>query len=85
MHKTILVILAFILLVSVTGCTTTQKGAVVGALGGAAIGGVGGYLLGDVDEDNNSRAKEENALQTAAVGALVGAVVGGIIGYFSTE
>jgi len=49
------------------GCTTTQKGAAVGGLGGAALGGIIGHQSGH---------GAEGAVIGAAVGAISGAVVG---------
>lgn len=77
MYKVFSLILLLLLLVSVSGCTTTQKGMTFGALGGAVVGGAGNYFLGDETTDS--------AITGAAVGAATGAVVGGIIGYFSEE
>lgn len=77
MYRIFGLVLLLVLLVSVTGCTTTQKGMAFGALGGAAVGGAGNYFLGDETTDD--------AVTGAAVGAATGAVIGGIIGYFSEE
>ena len=65
------------LLFTAAGCTSTQKGMTVGALGGGVAGGAIGYFAGDE--------KTDDAIAGAAIGALTGAVAGGIIGYFSGE
>lgn len=77
MHRIFCVVLLSILLISTTGCTTTQKGAAIGGLAGATVGGAGCYLFGGQ--------KTDDALVGAAVGAATGAIIGGLIGYFSEE
>lgn len=77
MYRIFSVILLLVLLISVTGCTTTQKGATIGALGGAVAGGAGCYFFGNEHT--------EDAITGAAVGAATGAVIGGLIGYFTEE
>lgn len=60
-------VLMISLLVFVVGCTTTEKGAVVGGAGGAILGGVIGHQSGH---------GTEGALIGAGVGAVTGAIVG---------
>lgn len=74
-----LTILSIIVLFLLTGCTSTQKGMALGALGGGVIGGAFGYFTADKDEETDT------AISYAAVGAATGAVAGAIIGYFSEE
>ena len=64
MKKTLLV---SILLLAVIGCTTTQKGATVGAVAGTAIGGIVGYQSG-------------HAVEGAAIGAAAGGLGGYVVG-----
>lgn len=54
-------------LLIITGCTTTQKGSVVGTVAGAGIGGIIGHQSGK---------GAEGAVIGGAVGALGGALVG---------
>ncbi len=68
MDKKIVVIVFSILFVS--GCTTVQKGAGVGAVSGAALGGIIG---------NQSGSAGEGALIGAGAGALIGALAGDAI------
>lgn len=82
------IFIAGLLLVSlfvVTGCTTTQKGMTLGALGGAVIGGVVGYFYSEQEEEAGQEEKTNTALSWSAIGAATGAVVGGILGYISEE
>lgn len=79
MRKVFSAMLLFVFLVTLTGCTGTQKGATIGALGGTAAGGAIGYFAGEEDE------RTDDAWIGAGIGALTGAVVGGIIGYYSEE
>ena len=60
------VILTCVLLVAV-GCTTTQKAATIGGLGGATVGGIIGHQTGD-------------DITGAAIGGVVGTVGGMIVG-----
>lgn len=76
MRIIILMIVAGLLL-SQIGCTTTQKGAVIGGLSGAAAGAAIGYWGYHNDSDK--------AISGAAIGALTGAAAGAIIGYFAGE
>ncbi|TAN62196.1 hypothetical protein EPN16_02140 [bacterium] len=62
-----LIPLSLILAFALTGCTTTQKGAAVGGLGGAALGGIIGHQSGH---------GAEGAVIGGAVGAISGALVG---------
>lgn len=73
------IFLSFILLFTLTGCTSTQKGIALGAIGGGIVGGSAGYFTADKDE------KTDTAIQYAAIGAATGAVAGAIIGYFAEE
>lgn len=66
MSKGFLIILVFGL-VAVLGCTTTQKGAAVGAGSGAVLGGVIGHQSGHGPEG-------------AAIGAAAGGLTGALIG-----
>ena len=59
-------IVLFIFLIA-AGCTTTQKAATVGGLGGATIGGIVGHQTG-------------HDLTGAAIGGVVGTVGGMIVG-----
>ena len=70
-------VLLFCLVISLTGCTTTQKGAVIGATGGAVAGGAIGYFAGDSQTDD--------AVKGAAIGAVTGALAGALLGYFAGE
>lgn len=56
-----------LLLLFVVGCTTTEKAATVGALGGATVGGIIGHQTG-------------HPLGGAAVGAAVGGLGGMVVG-----
>ncbi len=67
MKKLISLLLLSVLIGSVSGCTTTQKGAAVGGLGGAALGGIIGHQSGH---------GAEGAVIGGAVGAISGALVG---------
>jgi uncharacterized protein YcfJ len=68
--KTILAVL--LLAVTVTACTSTQRGATVGALTGAAIGGVTTGNLG-------------GAVIGAAAGTVAGAVAGNLLGRYEDD
>lgn len=50
-----------------TGCTTTQKAATTGGLGGATIGGIIGHQSG-------------NGVTGAAIGGVIGTVGGMVVG-----
>ena len=67
---TIAVILMLALMLFATGCTTTQKGAVVGSAVGAGTGAIIGHQAGS---------SGRGALIGAGVGALTGALVGDFI------
>ena len=56
-----------LLFVFLSGCTTTQKAATVGGVGGATIGGIIGHQQG-------------NGVKGAAIGAAVGTIGGMIVG-----
>lgn len=58
---------AFIMFLAITGCTTTQKAATVGGLGGATLGGIIGHQTGD-------------GVAGAAIGGVVGTVGGMVVG-----
>lgn len=64
--KAVIVALAIVLL-SLTGCTTTQKGAGIGATTGAILGTVVGH-------------QEGKEIEGAAIGAVIGGVAGSAIG-----
>lgn len=57
----------FITVIALAGCTTTQKGAATGGLAGATLGGIIGHQTGD-------------GLTGAAIGGVVGTVGGMIVG-----
>lgn len=59
--------IALVLTLAVAGCTTTQKAATVGGLGGATVGGIIGHQTGD-------------DVTGAAIGGVVGTVGGMLIG-----
>ncbi len=61
------VLLYSLMFLIITGCTTTQKGAVIGGASGAGLGGIIGHQSG-------------HGGQGAAIGGAVGAVAGGLIG-----
>lgn len=65
--KIISLIMLLSLLLVFAGCTTTEKGAVIGGLGGAGLGAVIGNQSG-------------NAGTGAVIGGVAGAVAGAIIG-----
>lgn len=56
-----------VLTLLVLGCTTTQKGAAVGGVGGAALGGIIGHQSG-------------HGVEGALIGGGVGAVTGALVG-----
>ena len=64
MNKFILVLIAVL---AVIGCTTTQKTATVGGLGGATLGGIIGHQTGD-------------GVAGAAIGGVVGTAGGMVVG-----
>lgn len=66
MKKTMPLLIA-VSAIALLGCTTTQKGAAVGGLGGAALGGIIGHQSG-------------HGAEGAAIGAGIGAVSGALIG-----
>ena len=57
----------FFVILTITGCTTTQKAATVGGLGGATLGGIIGHQTGD-------------GVTGAAIGGVVGTVGGMVVG-----
>lgn len=60
-------ITVLVLASALAGCTTTQKGAAVGGLGGATLGGIIGHQSGD-------------GVKGAAIGGAVGTIGGLIVG-----
>lgn len=71
------IFLLMVTLLSLTGCTTTQKGMVIGALGGGAAGAAIGYWGMDKETDD--------AVAGGLIGVATGAVAGAIIGYIAGE
>jgi uncharacterized protein YcfJ len=67
MRKAIFLSLAVVFSLAVAGCTTTQKGAGIGGVGGALIGGIIGHQSGHTTE---------GALIGAGAGAVSGALIG---------
>ena len=65
--KKYLAIILLVGLVSLLGCTTTQKGAAVGAGAGAVLGGIIGHQSG-------------HGVGGAAIGAAAGGLTGAIVG-----
>ena len=63
-HWTMLMIA---LAIATAGCTTTQKGAALGGLGGATIGGIIGH-------------QSDHDVEGAAIGGAIGAVGGMVVG-----
>jgi uncharacterized protein YcfJ len=63
--KKVLICILFLLVI--VGCTTTQKAATTGGLGGATIGGIIGHQTGD-------------GVTGAAIGGAIGTVGGMIVG-----
>jgi outer membrane lipoprotein SlyB len=61
------IIIIFSLASALAGCTTSQKGAAVGGLGGATLGGIIGHQSGD-------------GVKGAAIGGAVGTIGGMIVG-----
>jgi ribosomal protein L40E len=59
--------LLLVLFVGMMGCSTAQKGAAVGGLGGATLGGIIGHQSG-------------NGIAGAAIGGVVGTVGGMVVG-----
>lgn len=67
MRKQVFLLSSVALSAALFGCTTTQKGAGIGALGGAALGGIIGHQSG-------------HGVEGALIGAGAGAVGGALIG-----
>lgn len=65
MQKVHMLFILIILIMS--GCTSTQKGAAVGGLSGAALGGIIGHQSGD-------------GVKGAAIGGAIGTVGGMLVG-----
>jgi len=61
------IIIFFISMLVLSGCTTTQKGTSIGAISGAAVGGIIGH-------------QSDKGAEGAALGAAIGAVGGYLIG-----
>ena len=59
--------IALLVIIFLTGCTTTQKGAATGGVAGATLGGIIGH-------------QSDNDLTGAAIGGVVGTVGGMIVG-----
>lgn len=68
MRKLISLVMLLSLLLVIAGCTTTEKGAVIGGLGGAGAGAIIG------------NAYSHQALAGAGIGGVAGAVAGAVIG-----
>lgn len=64
MHRFIMVLP---LVLALAGCTTTQKTAAAGGLGGATLGGIIGHQSGD-------------GVKGAAIGGVIGTVGGMVLG-----
>lgn len=67
MRKVAIILLVLSAIIWVSGCTTTQKGAGVGAVTGAGLGAVIGHQSG-------------HAAEGAAIGAAAGGLGGALIG-----
>lgn len=67
MTKRLFAVMLVAALVSLTGCTTTQKGAAVGAGAGAVLGGIIGHQSG-------------SGPTGAAIGAAAGGLTGALVG-----
>jgi len=63
-----LAVILIVVVVALSGCTATQKGAGIGAV----LGGGAGYAIGK---------QSGHGAEGAAIGAGVGAITGGIIGH----
>lgn len=61
-----IIVMCAVVITSV-GCTTTQKGAALGGLGGATIGGIIGH-------------QSDHGVEGAAIGGAIGAVGGMVVG-----
>lgn len=60
-------ILGVMVVLAIAGCTTTQRAATAGGLGGATLGGIIGHQTGD-------------GVTGAAIGGVVGTVGGMVVG-----
>ncbi|HDZ76628.1 MAG TPA: glycine zipper 2TM domain-containing protein [Candidatus Omnitrophica bacterium] len=67
MRKPIVFLFLFFLAVAIIGCSTTQKGAGIGAVAGAGLGAIIGHQSGHAGEG-------------ALIGGLGGAAAGALIG-----
>lgn len=67
MKKSVVITILTLMPLAIIGCTTTQKGAAIGGLGGAALGGIIGHQSGH---------GAEGALIGAGAGAVGGALIG---------
>lgn len=65
--KKILLLVLLVSILGLYGCTTTQKGAGVGAAGGAGLGAIIGHQSGHTAEG-------------AAIGAVAGGLTGALVG-----
>lgn len=72
MKKIVLVVAALLALLTLAACTSTQRGAGVGAVAGAVIGGA---TTGTV----------EGAAVGGAIGAVGGAVAGNLLGRYRDD
>ena len=66
--NTKILMITCLLALTLAGCTTSQKGATIGGLGGATLGGIIGHQVGG------------NGIAGAAIGGVVGSTAGMIIG-----
>ena len=62
-----ILIFTILVAIAVVGCTTTQKGAAVGAAGGSVLGGIIGH-------------QSDHGVAGAAIGAGAGGIAGALIG-----
>ena len=67
MRKSMAFLLLLFFTVAITGCSTTQKGAGIGAVAGAGLGAIIGHQSG-------------NAGEGAVIGGLGGAAAGALLG-----
>ncbi len=72
MRKSLVFLLAALLMVASISCTNTQKGAILGSGGGAVLGGIIGKATG-------------NTAAGAIIGGAVGGAAGATIGHYMDE
>ncbi len=72
----LLVLAVFTGIIVISGCTTTQKGALVGGAVGAGSGAIIGHQAGD---------SGRGALIGAGIGALTGALVGDFVDNYEVD